>query len=52
MLAAVIWVIGQAFGMILTGSATDPNSGPLLALLAMAYWPSLTTATSECVPEI
>jgi hypothetical protein len=38
--AAVIWVAGQAFGMILAGGATDPNSGPLLALLALAYWPA------------
>jgi hypothetical protein len=37
--AAVIWVIGQNFGMILAGGATDPNSGPLLALLALTYWP-------------
>lgn len=37
--AAVIWVVGEAFGMILAGGATDPNSGPLLALLALAYWP-------------
>jgi hypothetical protein len=39
-LAAVIWVVGEAFGGILTGQGTDPNSGPLLALLALAYWPS------------
>ena len=37
--AAVIWVVGEAFGMILAGGATDPNSGPLLILLALAYWP-------------
>jgi hypothetical protein len=37
--AAVIWVIGEALGTILTGGGTDPNSGPLLALLALAYWP-------------
>jgi hypothetical protein len=37
--AAFIWVFGEAFGQILTGGATDPNSGPLLALLALAYWP-------------
>ncbi len=41
--AAVIWVFGEAFGQILAGGATDPNSAPLLALLALAYWP-LTTA--------
>ena len=38
-LAAVIWVFGEAFGVIMTGGGTDPNSGPLLALLALAYWP-------------
>ncbi|HEX8009263.1 MAG TPA: hypothetical protein VF482_22875 [Trebonia sp.] len=37
--AAAIWVFGEAFGMILARGATDPNSGPLLALLALAYWP-------------
>ena len=44
--AAVIWVVGQNFGMILAGGATDPNSGPLLALLALAYWPLRTAATA------
>ena len=38
--SAVIWVVGEAFGMILAGGATDPNSGPLLALLALCYWPA------------
>ena len=37
--AAFTWVFGEAFGQILAGSATDPNSAPLLALLALAYWP-------------
>ncbi len=44
-LTAVIWVVGEAFGTILTGGATDPNSGPLLALLALAYWPLAAVAT-------
>jgi hypothetical protein len=35
----VIWVFAQAFGGIMAGGATDPNSGPLLALLALAFWP-------------
>jgi hypothetical protein len=34
-----IWVAGENFGEILTGTGTDPNSGPLLILLAAAYWP-------------
>ncbi|MBV9013669.1 MAG: hypothetical protein JO272_16795 [Pseudonocardiales bacterium] len=37
--AAVIWVVGEAFGGVFTGQGTDPNTGPLLALLAAAYWP-------------
>ena len=44
--AAVIWVAGQAFGVIMTGGATDLNSGPLLALLALAYWPARTVVTA------
>jgi hypothetical protein len=41
--ALVIWVFGQAFGMIMAGGATDPNSGPLLVLLALSYWPLKAT---------
>jgi hypothetical protein len=37
-LAAAIW-LAEGLGGLLTGSGTDPNSGPLLALLALAYWP-------------
>jgi hypothetical protein len=40
LLSALTW-LGQDFGGILTGKATDPNSGPLLFLLALAYWPIL-----------
>ena len=38
--AAAIWVAGQDLGGILTGSGTDPGSGPLLILLVLAYWPA------------
>jgi len=38
-LAMAIWAIGENFGGILTGQATDPNTGPLLVLLAFAFWP-------------
>ena len=34
-----MWLVGQNFGGIFTGRATDPNSAPLLALLVAAYWP-------------
>jgi hypothetical protein len=44
--AAVIWVFAQALGEIMTGGATDPNSAPLLALLALAYWPARSAITA------
>jgi hypothetical protein len=40
--SAVIWVAGQDLGGILTGTETDPSSGPLLILLVLAYWPMRT----------
>jgi hypothetical protein len=39
-MAVVIWVAAEALGGILASGATDPNSGPLLVLLALAYWPA------------
>lgn len=48
----VIWVAVQNFGGILAGGATDPNSGLLVVLLALTYWPQegtrsvLTTGTA------
>ncbi|MCW2932371.1 MAG: hypothetical protein JWM19_3333 [Actinomycetia bacterium] len=39
----LIWVIAEAFGGILAGGATDPNSGPPVILLALAYWPARTS---------
>jgi hypothetical protein len=40
----LIWVVAENFGGILAGSATDPNTGPLLVLLAAAYWPASRSA--------
>jgi hypothetical protein len=37
--AAIIWVLAENLGEMLTGTGTDPNTGPLLILLALAYWP-------------
>jgi hypothetical protein len=37
--AALLW-LAQGMGGIFTGSGTDPNTGPLLALLALAFWPA------------
>jgi hypothetical protein len=49
--ALVIWVVGEGFGMILAGGATDPNSGPLLVLLALAYWPVKATTTAAAAVD-
>lgn len=35
--AGAYWVFGQAFGGIVTGQATDLNSGPLLLLFAVTF---------------
>jgi hypothetical protein len=34
-----VWLVGEDLGGIFTGTGTDPNTGPLLILLALAYWP-------------
>lgn len=52
--AAFIWVIGEALGALFGGQGTDVNSGPLLALIALAYWPgsaAAATTTSSGVSE-
>jgi hypothetical protein len=51
--ALVIWVVAEAFGGILAGGGTDPNSGPLLVLLALAYWPPRAApASTGAVPAL
>jgi hypothetical protein len=47
---AVFWVAGQNLGGILAGGGTDPDSGPLLMLIALAYWPA-AAAVSGAAPE-
>ena len=37
-LGLLIWITGEYFGGMFTGSGTDPNSGPLLVLLAATLW--------------
>jgi len=34
----VYWVVGQGLGGIFTGTATDPNAGPLFVLLSVALY--------------
>jgi hypothetical protein len=46
-LALALWVLGQHLGGLYTGQATDPNSGPLLALMAIA----LLAGSREIAPN-
>lgn len=46
-LAAGYWVFGQGFGMPFGGQATDPGTGPLLVLLAAAFWPTARAARTN-----
>jgi hypothetical protein len=38
------WVTGQGLGGIFTGSGTDPNTGPVIVVLAMAMTPARVAA--------
>jgi hypothetical protein len=48
-LALLIW-IAEGLGGLTTGQATDPNTGPLLILLAVCFWPPLA-ARSRCAAD-
>jgi hypothetical protein len=39
--SVVFWYLAEAFGMILTGMATDFNSGLLVVVMALACWPKV-----------
>jgi len=39
--STLFWYFSQAFGMILTGMATDFNSGLLVVVMALACWPKV-----------
>ena len=45
-LSIAIWVIGQDLGQLYTGQATDPNSAPLIALMAVALLAGSGTAAT------
>lgn len=48
--ALAMFAIGQDFGGIATGQGTDPGTGPLLILLAVACWPA--AAPARPMPEV
>jgi hypothetical protein len=45
------WALGQGFGGIVEGGATDPNSGIAFVLLALAMWPLASLASPESSPR-
>ncbi|HTJ71359.1 MAG TPA: hypothetical protein VL551_27710 [Actinospica sp.] len=45
-LATLLWVFAEGFGMPFMGMATDPDTGPLLAVIAIAFWPSVPAEVS------
>jgi lipopolysaccharide export LptBFGC system permease protein LptF len=58
-LGGAFWVVGENFGALFTNGATDVNSGPLLMLLAAAYWrrarsddPADPAAAGESAPSL
>jgi hypothetical protein len=46
-LGLLFWV-SEGLGGIFTGQGTDPNSGPLLVLLAVCFWPYRGAQTEPC----
>ena len=55
-MSVVFWYCSQAFGMILTGMATDFNSGLLVVVMALAVWPKVqalqTSARARVAREL
>jgi hypothetical protein len=46
------WVLGQSFGQIFSGTATDPNTGPLLFLLALANYRGKVPSPAAVTPNV
>ena len=50
-LSALFWITGQGLvGSIFTGSGTDPNTGPLIVLLALAMVPVVRADATSSPP--
>jgi hypothetical protein len=43
----LFWFATEGFGLILTGTATDFNSGLIVALMALACWPIMRATAPE-----
>lgn len=49
--SVLFWYGSEAFGMILTGMATDFNSGLLVVVMALACWPKVKAKQATPAPE-
>src|ERR1700722_17511344 len=49
-LALVYWVTGQGLGELLTGGGTDPNNGPIVALIGLSVLPLVPARAAEPTP--
>jgi hypothetical protein len=49
--AATFWVLGQNIGQLYSGQATDPNTGPLIILMALALAGTATQPRPETAPK-
>jgi hypothetical protein len=47
MVLGLLFWLAEGLGGIFTGQATDPNTGPLLVLLAACFWPRSTAAPAR-----
>ncbi len=47
-LAGLYWAVGQSFGQLISGQATDPGTGPLLILVGLA---ALSASSRFCRAE-
>jgi hypothetical protein len=50
-ITVALW-LAQGLGGIFTGMSTDVESAPLLALIALAFWPSATAAAAPAEAEV
>jgi hypothetical protein len=49
-LALAYWVTGQGLGELLTGGETDPNNGPIVALIGLSLLPLIPARANEPTP--
>lgn len=48
----LLWAVGQSFGQLFSGQATDPNAGPLVILLGLAALGSTCRPRSTAIWSI